>query len=351
LKGEEANDLLMPKIFPGLFFIFGFLASFTAHAEDTTGIPNALVGGAPPSAPAFHYQPATDPFQACQQACACNCPGGVVIPAVPALSEGAPAGGSSPHGHGTHGHGYAPLPDEPLNYPVPFVERPQILPEHFTQPELAVSFLNDSSNPDQTIRERLSLGFQNNFADRWQAGALVNVSIDPVVRLGSIYTNAQYGINPFMNARLDLGARRSLCNGGDAAFSGGVGLPIKYALNPHFALVSGRTFTYALNDDLITWDVKSCQSVAAVGVPLGVLASFAENFDIGLRTGYRRLVGADTGTNFIPLSLDLAITVAKQADVGLSFELPNPLDTPTDPAKLETYAFERRFMIFAQTRL
>jgi hypothetical protein len=296
-----------------------------------------------------------DPFQACQQSCSCSCPGGIIIPAVPtsAIGPAAPSAAETASGGSFHGHhhGLATTPEEVVNYPIPFVDRPQLLPNGLTQPEFVSTFLNNTSVSDVDVRERLTLGFQNGFADRLQAGASVNIAIDPKISFGSVYGIIQYAANPFMNARMDIGYRNKACDDGSGAFSGGLGLPIKYKFAPGLAVVSGRTTTYGFVDDLVIWDVKGCHTGGMIGVPVGLLATWGESINFGLRTGYRRTIGANAGTSFIPLGFDFAVTLQRMADIGVTFEVPNPLNTPSDPEKIESYAFERRLFIYAQTRL
>ena len=241
--------------------------------------------------------------------------------------------------------------EELFNYPIPLVDRPLTLPEGLTQPEIIGQILGDASRPGSEIYERLSFAAQHGITDRWQLGATFNVRVDPRISLGSAYAIVQYAANPFMNGRLDLGVRRIPCGAAEGnAFSGGFGLPIRYRLTPWLAAISGRPYTYAFGENLLTWDIKECGTTATWGIPLGLLATFAENFNFGLRTGYRRLFGSSASANFIPLAFDFAMMIGRQADVGLTIELPNPLETPSDWDRQQPLVYERKLFIYGQTR-
>lgn len=339
------------------------LPASSAFSADDAGIPQALGGSTPAAAPASC--PIFDPAQMCALACTCSCPGGITIPAAPA---GAPSAGGSPHaGYHSPGmfgiHHGAELPDDSLNVPTAMVDRPLLLPKGVTQPELGAIFYNDSLNTASPVNERLSISSQTSLSDRLQFGGNISVSIRPRVVLDSIFTTTQYSIkggpdsngpatSPMVNARFDAGLRHSVCGDGGSAFSGGLGFPAKFKLNPHLALVSGRTslMAYAYQDDVLGWDDKDCGTTLTLGVPVGLLATLGDTFNFAIRSGYRYLFGSGASTRFIPLAFDFTIVIAGQADVGVTLELPNALGTPADFDQTQTIWFEQRLYVFAQTR-
>jgi hypothetical protein len=355
-------------------------AANTGSADDT-GLPQTLGGPTPtttiepPSTGISGYDPFS-PVQACAQMCSCSCPAGASVTATPSAAalaaaanapngegvkhpagpEGANSSGS-PHGSYRHGrgmYGYSSMvaSDETHGYPVSFVDRPLVLPSGITQPEFAVAFFNDFINTASPVNARIQLGSQTGVADGWQAGALVNLVTRPKVTIDSLMLTGHYALLPQLSARLDVGARHAVCPGGlGNSFAGGVGLPFKLALNPHLALVSGRATVSSYEEDLVTWDAKGCGSNFTLGVPIGVQASLAQDFNFSVRSGYRQLLGNGASTGFVPLSVDFAYVISGQADVGLSFVLPNALGAPADLDRAQSQRFEQRLTVFAQTRL
>jgi hypothetical protein len=305
----------------------------------------------------------------------CACPNG----ATPTPTAAPGSAHASYHSMGTFGPRVAGTAPENIDYPSAFVDRPLILPSQLTQPELAVTLFNDSINTASSVNERIVLGSQTGFLDRWQAGLLVASTVRPRVSFDTLMLGGEWGViqgsgpahgpprrdgqlGVQLNARLDAGVRHGACAPGIGnAFAGGLGAPLKLRLNPHLALISGRTTIAHFADDLLTWDAKSCDVTTAgathlgstftLGLPVGFQASLGDSVDFAVRTGYRQLFGSGLGTGFVPLGVDFAYVISGQADVGVSFDLPNALGSPSDLDRTQTQLFEQRLTVFAQTRL
>jgi hypothetical protein len=181
--------------------------------------------------------------------------------------------------------------------------------------------------------------------------------------LSAFLLNVQHAFAPWGAARADFGfADGTLGNGG---LSGGVGLPLKYRFDEHWALTSGRTSPrafgsasadgdwagYTPSDDLLTLQMNEfpclfnngpgspsfspgCGEVwfGTVGLPVGVIFQPFSGLAFGLRSGVRysfswggtpsAFGGGPAGPQipplFVPVALEVVASPARWLDLGIN---------------------------------
>jgi hypothetical protein len=250
--------------------------------------------------------------------------------------------------------------------PVPLIDRPLTIPRGTFSATLELPYTNWASSAvgtpsrsNSATGESLALGADYGVSDQLQLGLATAFPINPGAGFGSVLASAAAGLGKSAALRFDAGYEQIGVNGANSQFPGshvnryfgGLGAPIKIAISPTLAFVSGRagavqfaqfrnigdsgsgfyfggTWLSETAADVLTVSSGNHDSGTIVGInlPAGLLVQPDPHFALTLRAGYSAVVFMPSGPgprstitdHFVPIGIEGVLSPISHFDVGAS---------------------------------
>lgn len=210
--------------------------------------------------------------------------------------------------------------------------------------------------------DRLGLGVKSNFANGATLSARLNLQNGTRSSFQSAFLEGQISTLDWLAVGLRAGAINNFegnsgldglhfGSGPDLGFAGMILAPVDVNLGAGFKLVSTSLRGFDPFDGVLSWDIRSSVYVT-LGFPLGIAKTWGDLLTVQVRTGFHELMGSASEISFIPLDAEVSIKVSSVTDIGLSYELPGNLKSPSQNKDQtgEYYLFERSASVWMTTR-